>query len=408
MSWQAELEEAEARSRFSRGERLAGFVLLRLVGLSVTGEIWRARHERTQNLVAVRIFGLMGLPGGMETLLHEAELSRHLRHPNIVRVFGLKSSRETAMLVTELVEGRSLAQLLATTRRHGLSFPPAAALEISLGLARGLEFAWEGIGPTGDPFGIVHRDLTSSKILVGWDGRVQVGGFSMARASSDLRRTGTGVLRGEFTSMAPERLEGSKLLGPPTDLYSLGVLLWQMGTGRPFYPNKRLTSIFRTCRERSPTAEAASLGAFIPDVAPLVERLLQRDFERRPQLASEVVQELEALVTATPCEGGAAQLMDRIEVLEVKDEREERATSACPWDALVGIAGPPRSDPRSGATPRPHHPGPAVCGRPTGRRPGQVEDSFSTADWSALPEDETAQTADWTTLTIDDDDWGSD
>lgn len=408
MGWQQDLEEAEARSRFRRGERLAGFVLHQMIGLSVTGEIWRARHERTSNLVALRVFGLVGLPGGMETLRHEAGLSRDLRHPNILRVFGLKSSAETAILVTELVQGRSLAQLLATTRRHGLSFPPAAALEVCLGVARGLQFAWEGLDPQGEPFAIVHRDLTGSKILVSWDGQVRIGGFSVARAASDLRRTGAGVLRGELTCMAPERLEGSKLLGPPTDLYSLGVLLWEMGVGRPFYASGRLTSIFRTCRERSPDEEAASLGAFIPDVAPLARRLLQRDYERRPQLASEAAQELEAMVAATPCEGGVEQLLDRIEVLEAKEAAGGQAPGSCPWDVIVGIAGLPKVDVRVGSTSRPHHAGRGICGRPGGRRRPPDDASINTADWSTLPEDETGETADWTTLTIDDDDRGSD
>ena len=417
MGWQGELHEDEERSRFRRGERMAGFVLDRLVGLSVTGEVWQARHVRTGNVVALRIFSLLGVPGGMQTLQHEAELSRHLRHPNVVRLFGLKRSAETAILVTELVQGRSLAQLFEATRAHGLSLPPAATLDVCLGIARALDYAWDGLGPDGEPLRIVHRDLVPSKVLVGWDGSVKIGGFSVARAASDLRRTQTGVLRGEVTSMAPERLEGSKLLGPPTDLYSLGVLLWEMGAGRPFYDSSRLTSIFRTCRERSPDEEAAGLAAFIPDVGPLVLRLLQRDFDRRPQLASEVVRELEALAAATPCEGGLAQLLDRVEVLEAREpDGEVRGT--CPWDAVVEIAGACRAGPRPGSTPRPHPRGRGVCGRPSpaeaveepvvGRVPGigpraaVGEAADRTDDWSALSDDESEATSDWSTLEIDD------
>ncbi len=403
MGWKQDLELAEARSRFARGQQLAGFVLHRLVGLSVTGEIWRARHERTGNLVALRVFGLMGLPGGMETLRHEAELSRHLRHPNIVRVFGLKSSSQTAILVTELVLGRSLAQLLETLRLHGLSFPPAAALEVALGIARGLHFAWEGQDPAGEPFRIVHRDLAASKVLLSWEGGVRIRGFSVARAASDLRRTRTGVMRGEAVTMAPERLEGSKLLGPPTDLFTLGVLLWEMGTGRPFYPSNRLTTIFRTCRERSPGQEAESLGAFVPDVAPLVERLLQRDFGRRPQRAAEVVEQLETLVAVTPCEGGAAQLMDRFDVLEaIPASRPAPAT--CPWDAVVAAAGPLEGTARPRSTPRPHGTGQGICGRPEER--AAASGGVDTTDWSALPDDESGETADWSSLEIEDGDWG--
>ena len=405
MGWRQELREVEERSSFQRGDRLAGFVLHRLIGLSVTGEIWQARHERTQNLVAVRLFGLMGLPGGMETLRHEAELSRHLRHPNIVRVFGLKTSSEAAMLVTELVEGRSLAHLLRTTREHGLSFPPAAALEVALGIARALEHAWDGPDAYGAPYRIVHRDLTASKVLIGWDGQVRIGGFSVARAASDLRRTRTGVIRGELSCMSPERLEGSELLGPPTDLYSLGVLLWEMGSGRPFHQSTRLTSIFRTCRERSPDEEARVVGELIPDAAPLVRRLLQRDFDQRPQLASEVVEELEGLLRTTPCEGGILQLVDRAEVLEAMEPGGEASVGSCPWDTVVELAGRPRVEARDGATPRPHPSGPGICGVRRSRSAREVAE-VSTSDWTSLPDDDSTQTADWTALTIEDEEWG--
>jgi hypothetical protein len=199
--------------------------------------------------------------------------------------------------------------------------------------------------------------------------------------------------------MAPERLEGSKQLGPPTDLYSLGVLLWEMGAGRPFYDSGRLTSIFRTCRERTPDEEAESLATFIPDVAPLVRRLLQRDFDERPQLASEVVAELERLVAATPCEGGAAQLLDRIEILEAKEPVGGQPPGICPWDAIIEVAGALRGASRSEGTPRPHDPGLAVCGRRArDRAAAGAEDDVSTADWSTVGHDRAADTADWSML----------
>ena len=78
MGWQRDLEVAEVRSEFKRGARMAGFVLHRLIGLSVTGEIWQASHERTERKVALRLFSLLGVPGGLDTLRNEADQSRHL------------------------------------------------------------------------------------------------------------------------------------------------------------------------------------------------------------------------------------------------------------------------------------------------------------------------------------------
>ena len=213
------------------------------------------------------------------------------------------------------------------------------------------------------------------------------------------------MLKGGLESMAPERMLGSRQFGPPTDLWSLGVMLWEMGTGRPFFPSSRLKDIAQTCRARSPDEEATSLAAFFPDAAVLVRGLLQRDHDQRTQRAADVVKELEALAEASPCEGGAQQLMDRIAVLEQMEPTGQTSTEGCTWDAILGTAGPLRVVPRPGATPRPHRPGRGGClsYEPQGAwGRNQVAEHFRTADWSILPDDESGRTDDWSTPSVED------
>lgn len=403
MSGRESLADAEARSSFRAGDDLAGCTLSRLIAEGATGEVWEARHARTGQKVALRVFSMLAVPGGLAAMEREAALGRVLRHANVVRIHGLKTSGEVAVLVMEMVDGPSLRRVLGVLGKHGLAMPPAAVLEVGLGIARALAFAWDAPGPDGQPLRLVHRDLSPGAVLVSHGGDVRVGGFSIARpADETLAATRMGVLKGNLACMAPERLAGSRRLGPPTDLFSLGVMLWEMGTGRRFHASGRMSSIAQTCRSRSVAEEAESLAGFFPSLALVVEPLLQRDYDQRPSHAGEVAAGLEALLGATPCEGSLARVVDRVEYLDRLDRLSGEARGACPWDSIVRLAGPSAAPARPGSSRGPHAPGLGVCARPEATPadpPAPDRAASSTADWSALSEDEQdSRTADWSTV----------
>jgi serine/threonine protein kinase len=401
-----QLAAAREQSAFQTGQKLGGFTLGSMIGVGVMGEVWEAVHERTDHLVALRIFDLVGVPGGLQSLRHEFEVARALRHTNIVRVYGLKSSEETALLAMELIRGWSLDRLSEILRERSLRFPPAAVLDVGLALVRALDYAWTKPDIDGAPLQLVHRDLAPAKIQVSMMGDVRVGGFSVARTLGSSGRTATGVIKGGIECMSPERMTGSSKLGPPTDLWAVGVILWELATGRAFYGSSRLTRIARTCRERSNVEEAATLAGFFPDLAPIVQRLLARKFEARPQTAAEVLLQLETLAASSPCEGGLQQVAAQVPALERIGDGPGPSPEACSWDEIVVRVGGQRPGiPREGATPRVHEPGRGVCWRPGTLPPAPDDGGQRTQDWTTVPEEDPGGTDDWSTI---DETWDKD
>jgi eukaryotic-like serine/threonine-protein kinase len=254
--------------------RARRYRLLAELGRGGMGVVWRAHDERLGRQVAVKVVhdwvaADRDLKRRFE--LEWAALAR-LQHPHIVRLYDVAEEHGRTLLVMELVEGRTLAQLLAgrtlgweDTRR--VAAPIAAALAYAHGR------------------GVVHRDLTPANILVEQEsGRVVVSDFGLARLAQTGSAPVSGVLAGTPEYWSPEQAAGHET-GPPSDLYSLGCLVHRLLTGTPpFAGGDRLAAGLRRVHE-----DPATLGSIAPDAPAdacrLVDSLLVRDPAHRPTAA---------------------------------------------------------------------------------------------------------------------------
>ncbi len=172
-------------------------------------------------------------PEFVEMFLQEARLVGRIQHPNVVSALDCVATENNAMLIMEYVHGVSLSQL--TRKPVGIPLPAASA--IVLGAALGLHAAHEAVDADGKSLEIVHRDVSPQNILVGVDGLARVLDFGVAKAAARSGHTRAGEIKGKLSYMAPEQLLGDDV-GREADIYSLGVVLWELVTGRRLFRNE--------------------------------------------------------------------------------------------------------------------------------------------------------------------------
>ncbi|HEX5270307.1 MAG TPA: protein kinase [Gemmataceae bacterium] len=203
---------------------IPGYEILGELGRGGMGVVYRARQTRLNRTVALKMIrgGDDAGPDELARFRREAEAVAHLRHPNIVQIYEVGDVQGAPFFSLEYVDGGSLAGKL-----RGVPQPPRQAARMSETLARAVHHAHER--------GVIHRDLKPANILLDSDGAPKVTDFGLAkRLEGDPGQTGTGAILGTPMYMSPEQAQGkTKEVGPATDVYALGAILYDMLTGRP-------------------------------------------------------------------------------------------------------------------------------------------------------------------------------
>ncbi|WP_225847843.1 serine/threonine-protein kinase [Streptomyces sp. HPF1205] len=240
-----------------------------VLGKGGMGTVWRATDETLGRSVAVKE---LRFPGNVDEdekrrlvtrTLREAKATARIRNTGAITVFDVVKVDDRPWIVMELVEGRSLADVI----REDGPLTPKRAAEVGLVLLDVLKDAHKE--------GILHRDVKPSNVLIGDDGRVVLSDFGIAQIDGDPSVTSTGMLVGAPSYISPERARGSKP-GPPSDLWSLGALLYASVEGRPPY-DKGSAIATLTAVMTEPVGPMANAGP----LAEAITGLLAKDPERR-------------------------------------------------------------------------------------------------------------------------------
>jgi serine/threonine protein kinase len=241
------------------------------------GMVLKARHKRMDRVVAIKILSAKALqsPDAVKRFGREVQAAAKLHHPNIVTAFDADEAHGTHFLVMEYVEGKNLSQLVKEKGR----LPVEQAVECVLQAARGLEYAHGK--------GIVHRDIKPANLLLSPDGVVKILDMGLARlenvASGDSELTGTGQIMGTVDYMAPEQAVSTKNADLRADIYSLGITLWYLLTGRMAYEGDTLMAKLVAHREQP-----------IPSLLPLLAGGPQRPVSASAARLNEVFQKMVA------------------------------------------------------------------------------------------------------------------
>ncbi len=291
----------EAVVTFASPQHLGRYRVERALGSGGHSKVFLAWDEGEHGFrkrVALKVLPLQSKPGAAEALRREARLLAALNHPNVVDVYGIGSSNGLHFIVMEYVAGSTLAEIRDELEHHGLRFPRSVACDIGIAVAEALYCAWNAKDAGGTRLNIVHRDLKPANVLMSRQGAVKVGDFGIAKAASDLKQTQGKRVKGTPSYMPPELMKGSRDFRPSMDLFSLGVMLWEMCTGHRFYGRVALHELLRKLDSRTPDEEAAAVAGYFPEIAPVIAKLLARDPAERMQDPMEVAQHLRRIRAA--------------------------------------------------------------------------------------------------------------
>lgn len=326
------------------GPRLAHYELEAKIGEGGMGVVYRARDTRLDRPVAIKILPrrVHRDPQWRARFLREARAAARLNHPNLATIYeideaeappalfgdteplGGGASVPVLYIAMELVEGEDLKARLAEG-----PLEEAEVVDLGLQIARGLEAAHRA--------GIVHRDLKPHNLRVTPDGTVKILDFGLAKMveaalqpadDEDTLLTTEGMVLGTAPYMSPEQVAGEKV-DARSDLFSLGVVLYEMAGGRPPYEGDSLLRYVRNLTH----AEAEPLSRVRPGVSPeleaVVAQLLEKDVEERYASATAVREDLEALV-----EGSAVSAAGRRRGVV----RVLRARKGIIWGVVAGLS----------------------------------------------------------------------
>jgi serine/threonine protein kinase len=268
---------------------LGSFVVLDRIGAGGMGAVFKARHRKSGQVVAVKVIRKERLdsPAAMRRFQREIRAVAQLNHPNIVRFFHAEDVGGTCFMTMEYVEGTDLANLV---RRRG-PLPVAEACEYVRQAALGLQHAFE--------HGLVHRDIKPSNLLLEQSGVVKVLDFGLARlmsaasgeeSSSSL--TETGAVMGTPDYMAPEQAMRSHDVDIRADLYSLGATLYFLLTGQPPFFSDVVTEILLKHQLEVPRPVTELRQEVPAGIAAVVHKLLEKRPEDRYQTPAELAEAL--------------------------------------------------------------------------------------------------------------------
>lgn len=220
-----------------------------------------------------------------EDFIREAKLAAQLDHPNIVKIVELGNTAGTYFIAMELVRGSTLGQLLKQSALAKTRAPIGVVVAMIADLCDALHYASRGRGIYGQPLNIVHRDLTPSNVIITDEGRAKIIDFGVAKALSGQFMTNTGMVKGKLGYMSVEALGGSNI-DARTDLFSLGVIAWELVSGRRLFRGQNeyeLITLVRKGEVGPPSEHNASCPA---ELDAIILKALARDREDRWDSAS--------------------------------------------------------------------------------------------------------------------------
>jgi hypothetical protein len=300
------------------------------LGKGGMGEVYRAEDLKLGQTVALKFLprSLAQTEHALERFTREVRLARQVSHPNVCRVFDIGEISETGdggkilthtYLTMEFVDGEDLASLM---RRIG-RLPPDKAVEIARQLCAGLAAAHE--------HGIIHRDLKPANIMLDGRGRVRITDFGLAGLAAEIE--GADACAGTPAYMSPEQF-ASREVTPKSDLYSLGLVLYEIFTGkRPF----EASSIEEMARLRDKSAPTAP-SQFVKELDPLIERVILRCLEKDPaKRPASALQVAAALPGGDPLAAALAAGETPSPEMVAASGESEGLRPLVAWVALAGI-----------------------------------------------------------------------
>jgi serine/threonine protein kinase/tetratricopeptide (TPR) repeat protein len=274
----------------TRGTLLAGrYEVIEELGSGGMGRVYRAYDKKIEEEVALKLIRpeIAAEKRTVDRFRNEIKVARKITHKNVCRTHDLGEEGKALFITMEYVRGEDLKSLIRRTRILSTGTAVSIAKQVA-----------EGLGEA-HSLGVVHRDLKPSNVMIDKDGNAKIMDFGIARSLSGAGTTAEGAIIGTPEYMSPEQVDG-KPADVRADIYALGVILFEMVTGRPPFEGETSLAIAHK-HKYEPAPDPRTLNPQLPeDLGRLILRCLEKEREQRYQTTGELLVELEAVEASLP------------------------------------------------------------------------------------------------------------
>lgn len=261
-------------------EQFGRYVLLERIAVGGMAEIFRAKAPGLggfEKILAIKRLHPRYSQDAefIDMLIDEARITAELVHSNIGQIFDLAKVEDHYFIAMEFVDGPDLYRIMKKMRELKRRLPLDAAAHIAMEAAAGLDFAHRKRDRHGNPLNIVHRDVSPQNVLVSFEGEVKLIDFGIAKAAVRAHETEAGIIKGKFYYMSPEQARG-EVLDHRTDVFSLGIVLYEMVTGELLYKDDDEITLLSQVRR----AEVEPPSHIRPEIPKRLEDIIMRALSR--------------------------------------------------------------------------------------------------------------------------------
>ena len=287
------------RAAEAPANEVGDYQILGLIARGGMAEIYKAKKKGVKGFEKVIAIKKI-LPGYVEDdkfiemLVDEAKIAAELTHPNIVQIYDLGRQDNYYFIAMEYVLGKDLREILRKLGEAQLLFPEELSIFIVTRVLEALNYAHKAKTSVGGSMEIVHRDVSPPNILISYRGEVKLADFGVSKASIKMHQTVSGALKGKILYMSPEQARGESSIDHRSDLYSAGVILFELITGKKLFMDPSEMGVLKKVQNGEIIKPSLLKKDIDPKLEAIILKALHRDRGARYQNAADMINDLEA------------------------------------------------------------------------------------------------------------------
>ena len=296
-------------------DRIGRYEILSLLGQGGYAKVYKARLSGPMGFTKTVAIKVTSAPDAenskqVKALVNEARVCGRMQHPNIIEVYEFGRWERQYFIAMEFIQGIPLDELIEAAGEAGDPLSVGLAIDVLCQTCRGLRYAHDLIDDDGTHHTVIHRDLKPANLMLATANMVKIMDFGIAKSALQLTKTTEGFTKGTPMYMSPEQVAGDPLT-PASDIYTLGIVLYEMLTGARLFAVDNLMQVIEKV-SRSDVADDLDRHAGVLDpVMPVLECALARDPGERYATAQALLEALEDLRMRVPAGRSVASLVDR-------------------------------------------------------------------------------------------------
>jgi serine/threonine protein kinase/DNA-binding response OmpR family regulator len=280
-------------------DELGNYDILGLIARGGMAEIYKAKRKGVkgfEKIIAIKkiLAGYGEDDKYIEMFVDEAKIAAELSHPNIVQIYDLGKKDDYYFIAMEYVQGKDLRLILNKLAEQDRWIPEELSVYLVINVLEALGYAHSAKDNQGQNLEIVHRDISPPNILLSLNGDIKITDFGVSKASIKIHQTISGALKGKLLYMSPEQAKGEKNIDHRSDLYSVGVLLFELITRKKLFMDNSEMGVLKKVQN----GKIINPSEVVKDINRELERIilksLSKEREERYQSASEMIDDLEA------------------------------------------------------------------------------------------------------------------